>query len=53
MFCHITRNRQGEPLETFEIVVELIGRTSTSEGLEVHAWLDESIYEKGIKVTNE
>lgn len=53
LFCHITRNWQGEPLETFEIVVELIGSTSTNEGLEVHAWLDESTYEKGIKVTDE
>ncbi len=53
LFCHITRNWQGEPLQTFEIVVELIGRTRTSEGLEVHAWLDESTYHKGIKVTDD
>jgi transposase len=53
LFCHITRNWQGEPLETLEIVVALIGKTSTQEGLEVHAWLDESIYPKGIKVTDE
>ena len=53
LFCHITRNWQGEPLQTFEIVVELIGRTRTSEGLEVHAWLDESTYQKGVKVTDD
>jgi len=53
LFCHITRNWQGEPLQTFEIVVELIGRTRTSEGLEVHAWLDESTYQKRIKVTDD
>ena len=53
LFCHITRNWQGQPLETFEIVVQLIGNTSTAEGLEVHAWLDEATYEKGIKVTDE
>lgn len=53
LFCHVTRNWQGEPLETLEIVVALIGKTSTQEGLEVHAWLDESIYPKGIKVTDE
>ncbi len=53
LFCHITRNWQGEPLQTFEIVVELIGRTRTSEGLEVHGWLDESTYQKGIKVTDD
>lgn len=53
LFCHITRNWQGEPLESFEIVVELIGNTTTSEGLEVHAWLDEATYEKGITVADE
>jgi transposase len=53
LFCHITRNWQGEPLECLEIVVALIANTTTTEGLEVHAWLDESIYEKGIKVSDE
>jgi hypothetical protein len=50
LFCHITRNWQGVPLETLEIVVRLIGSTSTSQGLEVHAWLDEKDYEKGRKI---
>lgn len=45
LFCHITRNRQGVPLETREIVVQLIGATKTDKGLEVHAWLDEATYE--------
>jgi transposase len=52
LFCHITRNWQGVPLETHEIVVELIGATRTTEGLEVHAWLDERTYAKGRKVTD-
>ena len=47
LFCHITRNWQGVPLETHEIVVNLIGSTRTTEGLEVHAWLDEREYPKG------
>jgi len=51
LFCHITRNWQGVPLETLEVVVQLIGSTRTSGGLEVHAWLDEGTYEKGRKVT--
>ena len=53
LFCHITENWRGVPLETLEIVVELIGATTTGTGLEVHAWLDESQYEKGRKVTDE
>ena len=52
LFCHITRNWQGVPLETHEIVVQLIGATKTDKGLEVHAWLDEATYEKSRKVSN-
>jgi transposase len=52
LFCHITRNWQGIPLETLEVVVQLIGSTRTQEGLEVHAWLDQARYEKGRKVTD-
>jgi len=53
LFCHITRNWQGIPLETHEIVVNLIGSTRTSRGLEVHAWLDEREYKKGRTVSDE
>jgi hypothetical protein len=53
LFCHITRNWQGVPLETHEIVVQSIGNTKTTEGLEVHVWLDKSTYEKGRKVNDE
>ncbi len=53
LFCHITRNWRGVPLETLEVVVESIGATTTETGLEVHAWLDESQYEKGRKVSDE
>jgi hypothetical protein len=53
LFCHITRNWQGIPLETFEIVVKLIGSTKTREGLEVHAWLDQKEYLKARAVTDD
>jgi len=52
LFCHITRNWQGVPLETHEIVVNLIGSTRTEKGLEVHAWLDKSQYEKSKKISD-
>ena len=52
VFCHITRNWQGVPLETVEIIVRLIGSTRTKTGLEVHCWLDEDQYDKGREVTN-
>ena len=53
LFCHITRNWRGTPLETLEVVVESIGATTTSTGLEVHAWLDGGTYEKGRKVSDD
>lgn len=53
LFCHITRNWQGIPLESHEIVIELIGSTSTESGLEVHAWLDGKQYEKSKQITDE
>jgi len=52
LFCHITRNWQGVPLETHEIVLNLIGATRTTSGLEVHAWLDARQYKKGRKIGN-
>jgi hypothetical protein len=39
-------------LETYEIVVKLIGSTTTNSGLKVYAELDPSKYQKGRKVTN-
>ena len=53
LFCHITRNWQGQPLETYEIVVSLIGSTTTESGLQVHTTLDATKYEKGTKVSKE
>jgi transposase len=53
LFCHVTRNWQGQPLETIEIVVNLIGSTTTESGLKVHAELDARTYEKGRKVPDE
>jgi hypothetical protein len=52
LFCHITRNWRGIPLETHEIFVNLIGSTRTTQGLEVHAWLDEREYPQGRKVSD-
>ena len=53
VFCHITRNWQGTPLETLEVVVESIAATRTKTGLEVHAWIDEGSYEKGREVSDQ
>ena len=52
MFCHITQNWRGRPLETRMAVVELIGATTTKGGLKVDCALDTRTYEKGIKVSD-
>ncbi len=46
-------NWQGKPLESYQTVVNLIGATKTRRGIKVKAVLDENIYEKGIKITDE
>jgi uncharacterized iron-regulated protein len=38
-------------LESYEIVVALIGSTHTESGLDVHATLDEREYQKGVEVS--
>ena len=53
MFCHITKNWRGHPLTSRAVVVNLIGGTTTKQGLEIHAELDENEYPTGIKVTKE
>jgi hypothetical protein len=52
LFCHITRNWRGVPLETHQVVVNLVSSTRTEEGLEVHCRLDCNDYPKGRKITD-
>lgn len=53
MFCHITANWRGRPLVSRQVVVNLIGGTTTREGLRIKAALDEKTYTPGIKVSDE
>jgi len=50
MFSHITQNWRGRPLETLETVVNLIGSTTTKQGLRIRAAADLTRYDKGIDV---
>src|SRR5206468_1342505 len=52
LFCHITQNWRGRPLVSLEVIVNLIGNTTTSAGLKVRAELDLAAYPTGIKVSN-
>jgi hypothetical protein len=47
MFCHITQNWRGKPLENLATIVELIGHTKTAKGLTISAAIDTSLYPKG------
>ncbi len=53
MFCHITQNWRGRPLVSREVVVNLIGNTTTAAGLRIHAQLDDNTYPAGIKVSDQ
>ena len=53
LFAFISKNWRGRPLETLEIIVNLIGSTTTSTGLKVKCQPDMNTYEKGKVVTDE
>ena len=53
MFCHITENWRGRPLVSREVVVNLIGHTTTTKGLVIQSALDEHSYPTGREVTAE
>jgi transposase len=53
MFCHITANWRGRPLLSRQVVVNLIGSTTTQNGLRIRADIDENMYAKGIKISDE
>lgn len=53
MFCHITENWRGRPLVSREVVVNLIGHTTTTKGLVIRSALDEHSYPTGREVTAE
>lgn len=52
MFCHITNNWRGRPLISREVVVNLIGSTTTTAGLHIRSQLDDNTYASGIKVSD-
>ena len=52
LFSFITKNWRGKPLVSRQAIVELIGSTTTRQGLSVRAALDTNSYETGIKVSD-
>jgi Rhodopirellula transposase DDE domain len=52
LFAYISRNWRGKPLVSHQVIVQLIGATTTQTGLTVRCEIDANCYPKGIKVTN-
>lgn len=52
MFCHITQNWRGRPLTNYAVIVQLIGKTTTTAGLQIRVELDEHTYPMKETVTD-
>jgi transposase len=53
MFRYITSHWKGQPLIDVEAVIQLIGSTTTTTGLKIICVRDDTVYEIGIKVSDE
>src|ERR671912_6088 len=51
LFAYISQNWRGKPLVSHQVIVQLIGATTTQTGLTVRCELDANCYPKGIKIT--
>ena len=52
LFAAISQNWRGKPLVSHEVVVNLIGATTTATGLTVRTALDPNVYPAGLSVTD-
>jgi hypothetical protein len=52
LFAQIAQNWRGKPLLSYEVIINLIGSTTTKKGLEVFCHLNENKYDIGIKVSD-
>lgn len=53
LFSHISMNWRGRPLVSHEVIVKLIGATTTRTGLTVHAERDTGVYPTKVQVADE
>ena len=53
LFAYIAQNWRGKPLVSHQVIVELIGSTTTETGLKVCCEIDGSLYPKGVKVSDQ
>jgi hypothetical protein len=52
LFCLITKNWRGRPLTSYQVIVNLIGSTTSKTGLTVQAALDTNDYPTGRRVSD-
>jgi hypothetical protein len=52
LFSAITSNWRGRPLTSHQVVVDLIGATTSRTGLTVHAEADTNSYPRGVKISD-
>lgn len=52
MFSFISTNWKGEPLISYETVINMISATTTKSGLKIKARLDKNKYATGVKISN-
>ena len=53
LFGFITKNWRSNPLVSHQVIVQLIGSTTTDTCLQVYCEIDGNLYPKGIKVTDQ
>ena len=53
MFSFMSLNARGKPLETLEVIVNLIAATTTTTGLKIYAQLDDRDYPKGVEISDQ
>jgi transposase len=53
LFSYITQNWRGQPLRSFQTIINLIAATTTTTGLKVHAELNTEAYQSGIKISDD
>jgi len=53
MFSYISSHWKGQPLESYEAIIQLIGSTKTKTGLSIKAKLDKRKYKTGKKISDE
>ena len=53
MFSFMSLNARGKPLESLEVIINLIAGTTTTTGPKIYARVDDRAYEKGVEVTDQ